>query len=135
MVQGTRIKQVITSIVVRIIAFGAALYASAYIPTNTLYFMENTLGYQRTSGFFGFTIEHLILALTINFIFWASIFFGALGKKIDYWIIGGFFCFSLLLFQGSGISMYLGLIGVAILGNFIGYTLKLARERWFGSKT
>ena len=111
-----------------------ALLASAYIPINTLYFMENILGYQRSSGFFGFSIEHLVLSFIMALILWVSTFFGALGTKVDYWVIGGFLILAFIIFQGSSINMYLGLIGVALLGNFLGYLLKLARERWFDKK-
>ena len=97
------------------------------------YFNDTILGYQTPPGFFGFTIIDGILAWTLSFIFWSGILFGILGKKIDYVPIVLIIALALWMYSGTDNvtpQMYLGLLGVALLGNAIGYILKLARLRW-----
>ena len=58
-----------------------------------------------------------------------------LSKKIDYAFIIIIFIFALWDYSyppAVSFLMYIGLIGVALLGNALGYLLKLARLRWVG---
>ena len=134
MVSGIRVKQIGLDIILRSLFLLAALFAAAYAPSINSYFLEYSLDYQRSGGFFGFSIENVIIELIFSFILWASILFGAIGKKIDYLLIVSFIILAVIAFYNSSaslnIKMYLGLIGVALLGNAIGYMLKLARLRW-----
>lgn len=98
-------------------------------------FNQNFFGYQKPPGFFGFTLADWELAQVLAMIFWSSLIYGTLGKKIDYIFIAIISLFSILdFFYTDNVTpiMYLGLIGVAVLGNTLGYMLKVGRRNWFG---
>jgi len=134
MVQGTQIVKVIKEILIRVSLLIAVLIA-AYFTTDFFHdFNENFFHYINPPGFFSMaSLAEWFLALDLALVFWSGIFFGIMGKNFDYILIG---LTILLAFWGySGTEnvtqqMYLGLIGVAVLGSFLGYCLKLARERW-----
>src|SRR3989344_9101539 len=105
MVSGTRIGLIFWNIIVRVLLFGATLYVGAYTSTYVLKFMENSLEYQKPAGFFGFTLEHALISWTLASVFWIGIFFGSIGKKSDYIIIGTFTILGLISFYGLGLEM------------------------------
>lgn len=129
MVQG-RIRLIIAQIGLRIALLIAAFYIGAITSSYALSFMEDSLGYYRPSGFFGFTLEHLFAPWIFASIFWVSTLLGSLGKKVDYLTIGVITLLALLSFYGFSLEIYVGLLGIAALGNALGYALKLARQRW-----
>ena len=110
-----------------------ALGAFTALPTHT--FVIDSLRFENPSDFFGSSWADWSLAWILASLFWGGIVFGVSGKKIDYF-------FTLLLsvigFLGFVYTknvmplMYLGLVGVAVLGNVLGYMLKVGRQNWFG---
>ena len=105
------------------------------IPVTT--FLTQTLQYHEPVGFFDSLngLETGFLSVFLSWIFWMGILFGGIGKKGDYIFIGISVILLALLFSqeaGSTPQMYLGLIGVAVLGNALGYCLKVGRQNWFG---
>jgi hypothetical protein len=63
---------------------------------------------------------------------WISIILGTIGKKIDYvFILSLFILSSLEYFSAENMTMlvYLGLVVATILGNVIGFGLKILRKR------
>lgn len=76
----------------------------------------------------------ILNGLVLSWVFWSSITFGCLGKKFDYYLIVILFLSAGTVYWGSGPKMYLGLIGIVLISNTIGYLLKLARMRWIEQK-
>jgi hypothetical protein len=73
-----------------------------------------------------------VLAWCLSSVLWGAIIFGTLGRKIDYIFLGVVFLFALWNYvytQNVTPQMYLGLIGVAAIGIFLGFCLKLLRQR------
>jgi len=74
------------------------------------------------------------IAWFISSTLWAGIIFGTIGKKMDCIFIIGFFVLCSLDFlytQNMTWLVYSGLVGAAVVGNAIGFILKLARQRFF----
>ncbi|HVV38890.1 MAG TPA: hypothetical protein VHD31_01015 [Candidatus Paceibacterota bacterium] len=96
-------------------------------------FVTQYLGYSESSTFFGafqgFATD--FLALVFSYALWVSVIFGALGKKADYIIITLYAFLGFFLLYNLSLKIYLGFIGVTILGNLIGFCLKLWRQRFF----
>lgn len=133
MVSGKRIGIILLTVTTRIFLFVAVLVMSLYLSPPFEDLNRIVFDYRKPSGFFGFTLSEAFLALTLSLTLWSGIIFGAIGRKIDYVFIG--LVFVLAFWEYSSAEnvtpqMYLGLIGVAVLGNFLGYLLKLARQRW-----
>ena len=134
MVSGTRAKLILGLLRVTfcfgVIAIGAYTSGPFYQLNNDVF------GYQNPPGFFSIpSLADWILAWVLAMIFWSGIFFGTIGKKIDYILISLFLIFGLwnyLYTDNVTSQMYLGFIGIALLGNALGYLLKLARLRWVG---
>lgn len=100
-------------------------------------FNENIFQYINPPGFFAMaSLAESLLALDLALVFWSGIILGASGKKSDYILIVLIILYALWGYSGTTnvtSQMYLGLIGAAILGNAIGYGLKLARLKWLHS--
>lgn len=134
MVQGALIKTVI-DVVTRILILLVVLFLSAFTSDPAHDFILNIFHYQNPSGFFAASWAEWSIAWVLTSVFWSGIIFGAIGKKIDY-----IFNFVIILFalweyigaENVTPQMYLGLIGVALLGNALGYALKIGRKNWFG---
>ncbi len=110
------------------LAIGIGLF---FFPLTIHDFVMGTLKYQIPSGFFGFTLTDWILSWEIATTFWLGVIFGTLGKKIDYILIAAFFVLSSLEFYSADnmtLLVYSGLVGAALLGNAIGFALKLLRH-------
>ncbi len=123
------------TILSRILLLLLALTVSFFAAVPFEYFNDTILGFQKPVGFFGFTIADGILAWTLSFMFWSGVVFGTFGKRIDYTFIALVALFAFWIYSSTEnvtSAMYLGLFGVALLGNAIGYMLKLARLRWVG---
>ena len=126
-------KKIITEVAFRffllILVFTVALFTSD--PAHQ--FLTKYLQYQLPSGFFGLTLADWTLAWTLTSLFWGGVVFGALGKKVDFVFFFLIVLFALWEYTGTEnvtSQMYLGLVVVAVVGNAIGYLLKLGRERW-----
>ena len=135
MVSGTRAIKIFGALFLRILLLIGVLTVGLLTAVPFHEFNENVLGYSRPSGFFGFTLADWELAWLLSSVFWSGIVFGMLSKKIDYAFIIIIFLFVLWDYSyppAVSTSMYTGLFGVALLGNVLGYMLKLARQRWMG---
>ena len=135
MVSGTRVMKIVGKIFLRLLLLAGVFIITFFTGDLFHSFNENIFHYLNPSGFFSMASwAEWSLTLVLAAVFWSGILFGSLGKKIDYIFIS--LVMALALWEYSGTDnvtpqMYLGLIGVALLGNAIGYLLKLARVRWF----
>lgn len=131
---GKRVLEVILRIILIVVAFGIG----AFFFSNTIHgFVLDTLKYQIPNGFFGFTFADWDVAWFISSSFWIGIIFGTIGKKIDYYVVFLFFIlFSFDFFYTENMTslVYSGLVGATILGNLIGYMLKIGRQNYFAKK-
>ena len=136
MVQGAQIVGVVQAILIRILLL-ALVFTAVYFTTDIFHnFNENTFHYINPPGFFSMaSLAEWFLALDLALVFWTGVMFGAVGKKTDYILIATIFLYALWGYSGAANvtqQMYLGLIGVALLGNALGYMLKVGKERWLG---
>jgi hypothetical protein len=109
-----------------------AIGLGIFLPQVQLHsFVIDTLGYQSPPGFFGFNLQAWPIVWLMSSMFWVGVIFGTLGKVTDYILIGIFFIFTSFVLLADNITLYVysGLIGTAILGNLIGFALKLLRKR------
>lgn len=138
MVQKSLATSIILETVLRVLLLIICIAIGIYFFPVTIHnFVVNTLGYQKPAGFFGFTFADWEVSWLISSSLFSGIIFGALGKKIDYiFIVILFFLSSLdfLFTENITFVVYLGLSGSAILGNVIGYGLKLARKKFWGNR-
>lgn len=106
---------------------------AAYSAHFFLDILENYLGYKTPSGFFGFTFADAFVALDLGLLFWGSLIFGILGKKIDYLIVFLLLLSALWEYFGTETittNMYIGLVIALLVGSVIGFVLKLARQKF-----
>jgi len=120
-------------ILLRIVLFCMMVYLAAYESVFALNILWNYLGYVTPEGFFGFTFTDDFVSVELPLVLFGSIFFGVLGKKIDYILI--FLILLQALWEYNSTStvtygMFWGLVGAAIIGNVIGLILKLLRQRF-----
>ena len=121
---GTAFIRVVLLIVVVVITWLTSIFFWEII--------KNYLGYQTPEVFFSFVTD-LVVIFGFGLIFWGSIMFGALGRRWDYLIIivlTGWGFYSYTFIEEGTARMFLGLIGAAIIGNAIGFALKLLRQRF-----
>lgn len=131
MVSNKRAKIILIFIRPILFAFTIVLAASSSRPLRDS--IEQIFGYQNPPGFFIPSLADWGLAFAIAILFWGSILFGGIGRKTDYFIAAVFFIFSLWTFvytDNVTPLMYIGLVGMALLANAIGYALKLFRLKW-----
>ena len=135
MVQKSSAKSVGLGILLRILFLVLALGIGVFFFPFTIHdFVVNTLGYQKPSGFFGYSFADWEIAWLLCSVLWAGIIFGTLGKKVDYIFFSVIFFFTLWDYSyppAVPFKVYLGLMGGAAIGNVIGFGLKLARQRFF----
>ena len=130
MIQRSKVEKIIWGTLIRIFLFVGIFiigFVSQYFFNS---FIINTLGYYEPTGFFGFTLHISEPGWMFSSVFWGAIMYGIIGKRIDYIFITVVFLLTLLdFYQSENITplMYLGLIGVLVVGNIIGYTLKQLR--------
>jgi hypothetical protein len=94
-----------------------------FFPVSINEFVTDLLGYQKPSGFFGFSFADWSVTLIMSTSLWVGILFSFLGKKIDYIFIVGFFALASLDYYFTGNMtwlVYSGLVGATILGVTIG---------------
>jgi hypothetical protein len=121
----------------RIILFLVVIGFGVFFFPNTIHgFVINTLGYQNGPvGLFDMAnLGDWEVSFLLSSVFWFGIIFGTLGKKIDYILFLVFFIFALWDYfypPAASYEVFLGLIGAAVLGNIIGFILKLARKKLF----
>lgn len=80
----------------------------------------------------------LLLAWALSVVFWSSVIFSFLGKATDYVFVAMFLLFGVYVYintEDVTPLMYLALLGVAVVGNLIGYALKVARMHFFPSQS
>jgi hypothetical protein len=119
----------------RLFLLFAILILSALTSTIAHDVILNIFGYQIPSDFSDTgSWADWSLAFVTTSLFWSGIIFGTFGEKIDYVFVALTILFAAWEYiYSSNITpqMYLGLIGVAVIGNLIGFCLKLARQKWF----
>lgn len=128
----SKVLKISLAVTSRLLLLVIVVILSAYTSETAHQLITETFGYQNPSGFFVPSWADSILAWTLTMLFLGAIFFGALGRRIDYIFIGIIILFTIWSFVGTDNvtnQMYLGLIGVAVVGNAIGYALKLARHK------
>lgn len=132
MVQKSRIGLVIWYILLRIFFLCLLVWVAGELYSPTLDLLKNNLGYHTPNSFLDVFINWAA-AWDLDSVFLACIFFGILGGRIDYFIITIFIILGFWDFHGIetvNIQMYLGLFGAAVLGNAIGFGLKLLRKKF-----
>jgi len=133
MVQKSPTVITLLSILYRIFLFIAVIVIAFYTSPFFLDILEKYLGYITPSGFLGFTLADWGVSIELATVFWAGTIFGTLGRKWDYLLIAFFFVFALVDYIGSEsatVPMYIGLIATLLIGNAIGFVLKLARQKF-----
>jgi len=135
MFQKIKFKTILFEILVRVLLVGIGIGIGIYFFPLTIHdFVVNTLGYQKPSGFFGFTLADWNVSWFVSATLWIGIIFGTFGKKIDYIFISimfTVFSLSFLSTENMTLLVYSGLIGSTIIGNILGFILKLLRQRFF----
>ncbi len=122
----------IKNISIRILLFIVVIVLSYFSSNITSQFVTD-LGYQNPSGFFGFSLTSMFLALWLSLVFWSGVVFGAWGRKVDYIIITAITLFALwdyLSAENLTQELKQTFVISVIAGNLIGYILKLGRERF-----
>jgi hypothetical protein len=97
-------------------------------------FLINILGYQRPTGFFGFTFADWDVAWILASCLWTGIILGGIGRKVDYIFIFLFFLLTSVEFfytENMTLTVYLALVGVTVLGNLIGFAIKVLRKKYW----
>lgn len=123
------ILQIFFRIILLLIAIGFGVF---FFPFTTHDFVVNILGYQKPPGFFGFTWADWEITWVLTSVFWSGVIFCFFGKKIDYFFLAFVVLFAIADYSyppAVSPQMYLGLIGVALVGCAIGYGLKLLRQK------
>lgn len=126
--------KILWSIVWRILLLIPIAVGSLFLQDPFYSFLINTLHYQEPPGFFGFNPYFLGPGWVLSWTFWSGITYQIIGRKIDIYFIVGIFIFSiwnLYITQNVTSNIHIALIGVALLGNIIGFGLKLLRQRFF----
>lgn len=96
---------------------------------NPIFTYTQFIGYEGDASIFG-PIMIIILTGINTTLFLVSVIFGALSKKIDHYIIGIFFCFTIIIYLLSQtFSAIVGIPALTGVGLGIGYLLKQARVR------
>ena len=135
MVQRSRTTSIILGIFLRIFLFVVAVFLGIYLFPITIHdFVTNTLGYIRPSVFFGFTWADWDVGWMMALSLWIGVIFGTLGKRGDYIFIALFFFLASLDYfytDNMTLLVYSGLVGATLLGNAIGFGLKLLRQKYF----
>jgi hypothetical protein len=135
MVQKSRALNIALAVLLRILLIVvASIIGLFFFPITIHDFVINTLGYIVPSGFFGFTFADWDVAWIISSALWVGILLGTLGKRIDYAFILLFFItssFEYLYTENMTLLVYSGLVGATIIGNIIGFGLKLLRQKYW----
>ncbi len=133
------VQKLLSSVIVRFILRFSLVCVIVYIAAQISPLFQDLnshlFHYKTPIGFFDMASwADSILALCLGLNLLGGIILGVIGKKTDYVIISGIFLFGLWNYTGTGnvtLDMYLGLIGTLVLGNVIGFGLKLARRKFF----
>lgn len=116
------------------IGFSVATPLLAFYTSDiSLEILKNYLAYTTPLVDWGDLLVDASIAVSLGMVFWGALLFGAIGKKVDYLFIFLFTLFGFLNFyitETVTIQMYLGLIAAIIIGNAIGFALKLLRQRF-----
>lgn len=132
MVQKQRISLIVWYIFLRIFLFVGVVLISVYTSEYSLGLLDK-LGYQTPNVIWGGNLVDASIELGFVMAFWSGIILGILGRKIDYILIILFLLFGFWDFYTTETvttNMYIGLISAAILGNAIGFGLKLLRQKF-----
>jgi hypothetical protein len=133
MVQNSLVLRVVWQILIRIIFLCLAVWIAAYTSSFALDILKNNLGYVTPDSIFDVNFSDMFISLDFALVFWSGVFFGNLGRKIDYILIAIIFVLGLWEFVGTPnatLAMHLGLVGAVVFGNAIGFGLKLLRQRF-----
>jgi hypothetical protein len=121
------------SILIRIVVLLPIAVVSFYLQDPFYSFLIKTLHYQEPSSFFGFNLYVFGIGWVLSWMFWSGIVYGSMGKKIDMIFLALIFIFSVWnVYATENVTpiIYLGLIGVALVGSAIGFGIKLIRQRF-----
>ncbi len=135
MVKNPDVKKVILAIFLRVVALCITVYIASISNLVFLDILEKHLGYESPAGsFWGGDLTDNFVSLYLALIFFGSIIFGTLGKWWDFAFIILFISLGIWEYQGISTttsSMFVGLAVAALLGNVIGFGLKLLRQKHF----
>ena len=121
--------RILLRIIFLIVVFLIAGYESQF----AFSVLQDYLGYQTPDIFWGGGLVDSFISFELSFIFLSGILFGALGRKIDYLLNAIFIIYGLWDYNGTSTvtyGMFWGLVGAAIIGNIIGFVLKLLRQKF-----
>lgn len=124
---------ILPKIVIRTFLLLFVFISTWYSSDFFLYILVKYLGYINPNDYFSFLLDALV-SVSIGSVFLGSIVFGSLGKKFDYFLISLIFIAASIAFfysEKSTSSMFVGLAIAALLGNTIGFGLKLLRKKYF----
>jgi hypothetical protein len=133
MVQNSQFALIIWKISIRIIILIITVVVANQTFPQGLEILQNYLGYKTPDVIWGENLVDGIVAIGFGVVFWGGILFGSLGKKVDYFFILIFIVLGLWDFWTTSTvttAMYLGLIGAAVVGNVIGFVLKVLRQKF-----
>jgi len=126
-----RSTSIVFGVLLRVVLLAVVSVAAFYTSPNVLDMLNNYFGYRTPGGFF--TLADIFVSLDLALVFWSGIFFGVLGRKIDYILIGLFVILAVWEFSSietATTNMYLGLVGIVVISNATGFALKLLRQRF-----
>src|SRR5690242_14244977 len=106
------LKVIFWLIFLRIVIFCGSIFIAAYESPLALNILEGYLGYITPPGFFGFTLADAFISLALGLVFFGGIFFGVLGRKIDYAIEIIFIIYALWEYSGTSTTTTAMLIGL-----------------------
>ena len=142
MVQKSRTPSIISIFgvaLLRVALLCVTVFVAAYTSPTALEILKNYLGYQAPSGFFwGTSLSDDFVSIVFTLSFWSGIIFGTLGKWWDYLLISLFVALAVWEFTGLAtitVPMLIGLAISIILGNAIGFALKLLRQKFLPKLT
>ncbi len=127
-----KIRQVL-KILARIILFIVIVIGSAFISDPFHNLLIDVLGFKNPEGFFIGSWAEWSLALFLTFTLIGGVIFGSLGKKIDYFFIAILIALDIREWIGTEnitLNIWLALIATIIVGNAIGFGLKLLRQKF-----
>jgi hypothetical protein len=133
MVQKSRTGSIIWKVSLRLLALFISFFIAIWGSSTAIVILKNYLGYVTPEGFFGFTLTDDFVSLDLMLVFLSGIFLGTLGKKADYFIFIVIFLQALWEYNGTSTitdAMFFGLFGAALIGNAIGFGLKLLRQKF-----
>jgi hypothetical protein len=133
MVQNSRAWLIVWKIFLRIVVLILVAFIANFESPLALEILKNNLGYITPEGFFGFNLTDDFVSFELALVFVSGVFLGLLGKVADYILIIFFILFAAYdYFSVTSLTnlMTFGFVGAVLLGNAIGFGLKLLRQKF-----